>query len=292
MKYLLSLITFKNLSVSARRKRAFRTTTLLLVCLILIQSLFIPPNAFVGALLSVAILTAASNILFNVIRLFVVSSHRKRRGISNEERDNFTVGVNALVNTATVFVAIVFTFLVFDIEFRAFLSSIALVAVALTLIFQDFIKNFLFGLSMMFSSDYEIGDYIQVAEMPKGVITTITFSNVQIKTETGNLLFVPNSVIRVHEVINFSKLKPKRMTIEFSLLREQLSSVEEVEKAFLVHIDEKHPNIIDIEHSHLEVHAVTKDEIRFLLELSSKKASLRLKELINRTVQKFAVAYK
>ncbi len=241
---------------------------------------------------AVVVYTLITNISINILRIFIVSNHRKRRNISTEEHDNFTVGVNAIVNAMTVVATVVFIFFVFQIEFRSFLSSIALFAVALTIIFQDFIKNFLFGFAIMFSDDYEIGDYIQVGQMPKGVIKNVTFSNVQLKTEGGDILYIPNSVIHSHEVVNFSKLKPKRINTEFRLLREQAKSIDAFEKALMAYLEKSYPNTFELDKCRVYVKESNKDEIIFSLEAPTKKASLKLREQINHTVQKFAVEYK
>jgi small-conductance mechanosensitive channel len=242
--------------------------------------------------LEVMVYTLISNTIINALRIFVVSAHRKRREISNEEHDNFTVGVNAIVNAATVLSTIVFIFIVFNIEVKSFLSSIAIFAVTLTLIFQDFIKNFLFGFAIMFTEDYEIGDYIQVGAMPKGVVKNITFSSVQLRTESGDILLIPNSLVRGQEIVNFSKLKPRRIKTEFRLLRTQFTSVEKIEKGLMQLLEKTYPSIFEMEKCRVTVKESNKDEILFTLETSTKKASLRLKEQVNNTVQKFAVEYK
>ncbi len=295
MKRLFQIITLESAAVSAHRKRQFALSISLLLALFIFR-------VFSGAVLgsvpyathvfAVMVYTLITNISVNILRIFIVSGHRKRRNISSEEHDNFTVGVNAIVNATTVLATVVFIFFVFDIEIRSFLSSIALFAVALTLIFQDFIKNFLFGFAIMFSRDYEIGEYIQIGTMPKGVIRNVTFSTVQLKTEAGDILYIPNSVVRAHEVTNFSKLKPKRINVEFRLLRTQLGSIDIFGQQLFSHLDKKYPGTFEIEKCHVHVKESTKDEILFVLEASTKKASLKLKEQVNHSVQKFAVEYK
>lgn len=247
---------------------------------------------FATELFALVFYTLVTNLTLNVIRIFIVSGHRKRRNISNEEHDNFTVGLNAIVNIATLVAITIFIFIVFQIEFRSFLSSIALFAVALTIIFQDFIKNFLFGFSIMFSNDYEIGDYIQVGTMPKGVIRNVTFSSIQLKTESGDLLYIPNAVVGGHEVVNFSRLKPRRINIEFRLQRMQIKTVDVFEAALLTFLDTTYPLTFEIEKCRLYVKENNKDEVLFTLEASTKKASLKLKEQINHSIQKFAVEYR
>ena len=295
MKRLFQIITLESAAVSLHRKRQFVLSALLLVALFIFKvfgSAIVTGIPYATQVYSVVVYTLITNITINVLRIFIVSGHRKRRNISTEEHDNFTVGVNAIVNAATGAAIVVFIFFVFDIEFRSFLSSIALFAVALTIIFQDFIKNFLFGFAIMFSDDYEIGEYIQIGTMPKGVIRNVTFSTVQLKTEAGDVLYIPNTVVRSHEVTNFSKLKPKRISTEFRLLRDQVTSIEVFETALFRHLDSVFPSTLDLEKCKVFVKESTKDEIIFSLEAPTKKASLKLREQVNHAVQKFAVEYK
>lgn len=294
MKKILSILTLKSFTVSVYRKRIFLLTLIFLAALLVTPQLSFKitfPLPYTVEALRIITLVIAGNILANIVRIFVVSNHRKRRGIPGREKDNFTVGANALVNAATVLAFIASFFFVFNIGLQSFLSSFALFAVAFTLIFIDFIKSFLYGLTMMFSVDYEIGDYIQIGEMPKGVITNITFSTVQLKTEAGDLLFVPNALIRTHEVINFSKLKPKRITTEFSLLRVQMRSVDLFEQKLISHLDTLFPKIFELEKIALHINKTDIEDITFLLEMPTKKASLTLKEKVNAAIQKFVIEY-
>jgi small-conductance mechanosensitive channel len=295
VKKFLRFVTLKSASVSVHRKRQFVLTAFLLVALLVFQAFsldLILDIPYATKVLEVMVYALIFNVFLNALRIFVVSNHRQRREISNDEHDNFTVGVNAIVNALTVLATVVFIFIVFSIEFRSFLSSIALFAAAIAIIFQDFIKNFLFGFAIMFTEDYEIGDYIQVGGMPKGVVKNITFSSVQLRTETGDILLIPNTLFRGQEIVNFSKLKPRRIKTEFRLLRTQFSTVEKLEKPLFALLEKTYPSIFEMEKCRVSVRESNKDEIMFTLETSTKKASLRLKEQVNNTVQKFAVEYK
>lgn len=294
MQRIINILTLKTVSISVYRKRIFILTVLLLTALLVTPQLsfkLIFPLPYTVEVLRLVTLITATNVIASTIRILIVSSHRKRRGITNKETDNFTVGLNALVTAITVLSGIIFFFLVFDIEFRTFLNSIALFAVALTLIFIDFIKNFLYGLAVMFSDDYEIGDYIQVGDMTKGVIVSLTFSAVHLKTVSGDMLYIPNSSIRSHEVINFSKLKSKIITTEFRMLRTQLSTVAPFEQALITFLDSEFPNTFDTDKTYIQIKETTLDEVVFTLEAPTKKASLSLKKKVAATVQTFAFEY-
>ncbi len=295
VKKLFQFLTLRSALVSAHRKRQFVLTSTLLVAVLFFRAFsvaLVTHLPYAVKVIDVITYTLIINVTINALRIFIVSSHRQRREISNEEHDNFTVGVNAIVNAATVFAVILFIFIFFDIEVRSFLSSIAIFAVALTLIFQEFIKNFLFGFAIMFSEDYEIGDYVQIGSSPKGVIRNITFSNVQLRTENGDILYIPNSFVQEHEVLNFSKLKPRRISSEFKLLRSQINTVAAFEKQLLAYLEKTYPATFEVEKCHVHVKESNLDEIVFVLEASTKKASLKLKEQVNHSVQRFAVEYK
>ncbi len=295
MKKLFRILTLRAAAVSVHRKRQFVLTAILLIALLFFQAFsihLILDIPYATKVLEVMVYTLITNTVINAARIIVVSNHRQRKEIANEEHDNFTVGVNAIVNATTVFATIVFIFIVFDIEVRSFLTSISIFAVTLTLIFQDFIKNFLFGFAIMFTDDYEIGDYIQVGTMPKGVVKNITFSSVQLRTESGDILLIPNSLVRGQEIVNFSKLKPRRVNVEFKVLRTAGFSVATFEKKLLQYLEQTFPGIFELDKCYVHVKENSKDEIIFSLEASTKKASLKLKEQVNHAVQKFAVEWK
>ncbi|MEN9920848.1 MAG: hypothetical protein RL538_741 [Candidatus Parcubacteria bacterium] len=294
MNQIFEFITLKSAAVSVRRKRQLILSALLLGSLLVFQAFsltLIHGIPYATKVLEVTLYTLATNITINVLRIGIVSGHRKRRNITTEEHDNFTVGLNAIVNAITVLATVVFIFIVFEIEFKSFLSSIALFAVALTIIFQDFIKNFLFGFAIMFSADYEIGDYIQVGDISKGVILNVTFSNVQLKTERGDILYIPNTIIRSREITNFSRLKPKRINTEFCLLRTQIISVDAFEKELVSFLKNTYLDIFEVEKCKVYIKESNKDEVVFVFEAATKKASLKLKEKISHSVQKFSVEY-
>lgn len=295
MKKFFQILTLRSAAVSVHRKRQFVLSALLLIAVLFFRSFslaLVSHTPYAIRVINVVTYTLITNVTINALRIFIVSRHRQRREISNEEHDNFTVGVNAIVNAATTFAVILFIFIFFDIEVRSFLSSVAIFAVALTIIFQDFIKNFLFGFAIMFSADYEIGDYIQVGTMPKGVIRNINFSSVQIRTEAGDVLYIPNALVHGSEITNFSKLKPRRVNVEFKVLRTASFSVAAFEKKLLQYLEQTFPGIFELDKCHVHVKENNKDEIIFSLEASTKKASLKLKEQVNHAVQKFAVEWK
>jgi small-conductance mechanosensitive channel len=166
----------------------------------------------------------------NLVRFFAVTAYRKRSLLPVGERDNFILGVDALSALVVFLITAGSSFVVFDVAFQTFFASISVVAVALVLIFRDYISNYLDSFRLMFSTDYRIGDYIRVGEFTKGVITDVHFRATKLKTDEGDVLFIPNTKLMTSEVINYSKTKFKRIIVPFSLPTESLLSIETFEK--------------------------------------------------------------
>lgn len=294
IKTLFSFITLQAFAIPRRRKRQFLLLCIFLLTLLgALESNVVDTIPFVAGrqLAKLAAITTAFHLLVSLIRFFVVSTHRKRQGYKTEERDRFIVGVNAIVNALTAIGFIVTIFFVFSIEVQEFLNSIALFAVALTLIFQEYIKSVLNGFKIMFSADNEIGDFVQIHDMPRGVIKNITFTSVHIKTETGDLLYVPNNTIVSSEIINYSKLRPRQLVLDVSVLREQITDLEAFKAALAVALQAAFPTQVEPDKMLVKTTKLTKDEIYFTIEIPTKRASLSLKNEVASVINEFIFAY-
>ncbi len=95
------------------------------------------------------------------------------------------------------------------------LTSISLVAVALVLIFRDYIANFLNSIIIMFSKNIRLNEYVKIGDY-KGRIKDISFMNIELHTETGEIVYIANSQVLTKEITNYSKNKSKKIMIDFT----------------------------------------------------------------------------
>ena len=163
------------------------------------------------------------SVAVSLVRYLVLRSYLVRNGLSASHVDNFTT-VLRRVSTATVHVVFVFVlFGILGIQLRELLTSISLFAVALTLIFKEYITNFISGAAVLFSNRYRVNDYIKVGEY-KGRIRDVSFQSVELITDSGEVVYIPNTTIITKEVANLSKLKEKTISEEHAI---ELPSPEE-----------------------------------------------------------------
>ena len=94
--------------------------------------------------------------------------------------------------------------LAFGVRPLEFLTSITIVAAAIALLTKEYITNIVNGLIMMFSDQLEIGDKITIGKST-GFIRDITLINMELKSETGEIIIIPNTLALTSEVVNYSK---------------------------------------------------------------------------------------
>ncbi|MCA9361636.1 mechanosensitive ion channel [Candidatus Kaiserbacteria bacterium] len=254
--------------VARRRKFLFITRVFFLLLIIAGLSF-----GFLGVYLpaeiwELIIIFLVSNIVANIIRFFTVTSYRKRSLLPVGEQDNFILGIDSVSALFIFFVTVASTFIIFNIPVQAFLTSISVFAVALVLIFKDYISNYLDSFRLMFSADYRIGDYIKVSEFTKGVISDITFRATKLRTDEGNILFIPNTKLVTSEVINYSKTKFKRIIIPFSLPTSSIGNLDEFDKNIKGKLLDDFPDLIQERKMFLRILDIKEWHIEFAFEVS------------------------
>lgn len=234
----------------------------------------------------VVVVFLVASIFFNLVRFFMVTSYRKRSLLSVGQRDNFVLGIDSLSALVVFVITASSLFLIFDIAFRTFLTSISLVAVALVLIFRDYISNYLDSFRLMFTADYRIGDYIKVSEFTKGIITDVSFRATKLKTDEGDVLYIPNTKLMTSEVVNYSKTKFKRIQIPFTLPTNSIKDVATFEKAVTKKLIKAFPELVMEEKIFLRIMDVQNWQTIFQYEVSIDQYNFSVeKELIKKVYE-------
>lgn len=174
-------------------------------------------NTYVSATIVTIILSYVGlSVAVSLVRYLVLRSYLKRNEFSSSHIDNFTTVLKRL-STVTIHVAFIFVlFGILGIQVRELLTSISLFAVALTIIFKEYITNFISGTAVLFSNRYSVNDYIKVGDH-KGRIRDVSFQSVELVTDSGEVVYIPNSVLVTKEVANLSKSKQKTVTEEHAI---------------------------------------------------------------------------
>jgi len=147
---------------------------------------------------------------------FIIVSFYNRRHATHKVRGNFVLGINRLAAILNAVFAIVTIMIALGINPREFITSMTIVAMAIAVIFREYITNMISGLIVMFSEQFSIGDHIRIGEH-SGKIIDITFANIVVLNEEEDMVLVPNNLVFTATVINKSAQISNKLTVRFEL---------------------------------------------------------------------------
>ena len=194
----------------------------------------------------------SGNLIISLARIITLQFYLKRTEESRVQ-PNFIVGIDRLATLFNMIIVLVALILLFGVEPLKFLTSITIVAAAIALLTKDYIPNIVNGLIIMFSDQLEIGDKILIGKNV-GFIRDITLINMVLKSETGEIIIVPNTLALTSEVVNYSKNNSHQIILDSEIPFYSVIQLNELEmelteslKAFsdYVYVDGAQLNILE-----------------------------------------------
>lgn len=255
-------------------------------------SFFIPESwfemRFFGRVYTIVFAYLFLNLLFNYLRLVFVNVYLLRNDLPSTHYDNFIIGINKLSFFLNHVVFLVVLLTLIGVRVFEILTSLTVVAVALVLIFKDYIGNFMNGTIVMFSKKIQYNDYVKVGEF-KGRIKDINFMFTELETESGDVVYIPNNSIVTKEILNFSRKNSKKFALEFALSKDLLGKLDGLEKEIFGFVGEKYGfGERDVS---LVVERFDKDNVVFKLVFSTGKYSFKLEKSVRDDVNKIILRY-
>lgn len=238
--------------------------------------LFIQQATVVPVLIAYFVLTFS----FSLIRVIVVKSYLARRNLAADHVDNFTLGMRRLTSASAHIIFVFILMHLLGIRIGQFFTSISIFAVGIVLLTREYILNFINGASILFSDKYRIHDYIKVGDI-KGRITNVTFQSIELITEAGEVVYIPNSVLVSKEVFNLSKRKIKSFSEELVFLMVNEKKLSVIEKAVSKSLEEFAEFVVS---SRIFVSKVEKETCTVTVSVRVKKYSFELEQKIRKAI--------
>ena len=113
-----------------------------------------------------------------------------------------------------VSIFIIMTELGFDLSGLA--TGLGLVSAVFALAAQELVKNLISGFSILTDKPFVLGDWIEVGDF-SGTVMDISFRSTRIKALNNTLITIPNSKIATEYVINWNRLKSRRVDLVLNL---------------------------------------------------------------------------
>jgi small-conductance mechanosensitive channel len=227
------------------------------------------------------------SIVLSILRFIIISIYNARHA-NRAVRGNFVLGINrltAVLNTVLLIIAIMVAFGINPVEF---VTSLTIVAMAIAVLFRDYITNMLSGLFVMFSEQLSVGDRIKVGEH-KGRIVDITFANIILQNEEDDMVMVPNNLVFTSSMVNLSAHRSNLFTVKFELPLYVATDVETLEKE-IQGVLLNHPSLDPNSIPKIHVIEIGKDFVRYKIELYAVSASNKLhREIENEVLREILI---
>ena len=91
------------------------------------------------------------------------------------------------------------------VDIGALLTALGVTGIAVSLGLQDILRNLFTGLQITLTHQYEPGQFVHLQSGEEGEVIDLTWRETRLRTPTGDIAVVPNSVIGNTVVTNYSR---------------------------------------------------------------------------------------
>lgn len=125
-------------------------------------------------------------------------SHKIKR-IDSKKQKTIKGLISNVVKTFIVIIAILMIMDVFGIDTKSLVASLGVLGLVIGLALQDFLKDFIAGMTIIFENQYCVGDTVTINGF-KGEVIYLSMKSTRIKSYNGEVMILANRMIT--EVIN------------------------------------------------------------------------------------------
>ncbi|WP_177195007.1 mechanosensitive ion channel family protein [Parapedobacter indicus] len=229
------------------------------------------------------------SVVISIGQFMFISLYRRQNKKNNRVRGNYILGITQIATLLNVIFLVLGLMLVFGINPKEFLTSITIVAMAIALLFREYITNLISGLLIMFSDQFTIGDTVRIGEH-QGKIMDITFANIMVKNDDDDVVLIPNNNAFTVNIINQSLQNSKKLTVDFELPLAH-SYHQDVLERDLVSVLEKYAADIVQGSFQLKVVGVGKDFVHYKFQLTTTKKDTGLRRKLRNDLYLKVIAY-
>ncbi|MBK1441427.1 mechanosensitive ion channel [Parapedobacter sp. ISTM3] len=229
------------------------------------------------------------SVLISIGRFMFIALYKQRNTKNDRIRGNYVLGINQIAALLNVAFAVIGLMLMFGINPKEFLTSITIVAMAIALLFKDYITNMISGLLIMFSDQFTIGDNVRIGEH-KGKIVDITLANIMVKNEDDDVVLIPNNTAFTANIINQSLQNSKKLSMDFELPLAH-SYDHEALKNSLEEVVKQYGGAIVTGSFQFKVVGVGKDVVKYKLQFFTTKRDADIRRKVRSELYQRVIAY-
>ncbi len=155
--------------------------------------------------------------LTNIINSFITKDSRWfRRYINHSKNDAVNNFICKIIRAAIWIISGYIIIKELGYDLTGLVAGFGIGSVIISLAAQDTVKSLLSGAVILTDKPFDIGDYIEVGAY-KGTVVDITFRSTRIRALDNSIITIPNSTITTEYVVNWNRLKSRRLEFILNL---------------------------------------------------------------------------
>lgn len=175
----------------------------------------------IGPIITVLVSVLIYNIITGILKKLIYSDLNK----IDDKRKKTIYGLIRNMFRVLIIIIVILTLLnIYGINTNGLIASISVIGVVIGLAFQDLLKDFVAGVSIVIEGQYLVGDTVTINGF-KGEVIALGLRSTRIKSFTGETMIIDNHLIT--EVINYN-LSDSLALVDIDIAYE--SNIEKVEK--------------------------------------------------------------
>jgi small-conductance mechanosensitive channel len=292
-KLIISILSLKYFKISEKKRKIIFIQIFLFFLFIFLKEYLdknFEEHFYLILISEIIILYISINLIMSFIRVLIISAYKKKHKYKREYTDNLIIGIDRLSLLLSHIIFFIILLKISGINITVFLTTLGIFAVALVLIFKDIITNIIYGLILMFTSEVKLKEYIKIGEF-KGRIINMNFLNIEIKTDDGDIVYVPNSKIFNEEIINYSKSSIKKIRYDFNLDFAFFGEVEKLEKKISQALQQEFDGLIVEDNVKIKVNQIASSRVLLTLEITVTKYNFIVEANIIRFISMFILKF-
>lgn len=216
-------------------------------------------------------------LILNAGQTLLLYFYFRRNRAESPKRANFSQGITQIRYLLFLVLVGLSALQLLDVALVDVFTSLSIVAAALAILFKEYITNMLNGLIIMFSNQISIGDDVRIrvgSTETEGRIEDINLLNVQLLNTKLERVMVPNNLVFMAEVTNYTKRSEQWASYEFELPTTHPDSLEVLEQALLT-VLEQHTDVAKRTGAHLHIVGFAGQQVQYQLLYYLKRGNLR-----------------
>lgn len=182
------------------------------------------PTELVNSVIIIIIAIILNLIIKKMVNKILKANVIKKTKVEERRAKTILMLIRRIVKYFIILLTFLSVLSIWHVNTTAIVTSVGALSVVIGLAFQDLLKDFLVGISIVFENNFSVGDFVEINGF-KGEVVSFSLKSTRLKSLTGEVRIISNR--QISELTNYS-INKTNLLININVSYED--NIEKVEK--------------------------------------------------------------